>query len=213
MRLALLMLLLTGCGLRSAAGKDGGTGGGSGGGAGGSGGGSESPGTYRYEVAPLDDGADAGRVMAISGPGNNLFAASNFGKVYRSTDGIAFKRVLDLKRDLLSVYVAPDGAVFLSAGSQLGVCRRPPCTTASDFVWAAPPGTAADTSFYGLCGDSSSNVFAVGLTSSFNGDGVVVHHDGTSWSSEKPLGITNVRACWLESSNVVWAAGMGQVTK
>jgi hypothetical protein len=150
--------------------------------------------------------------MAISGPATNLFAASNFGKVYRSTDGTNFTRVLSAGRDLLSVYVAPnDGSVFLASGPDIGVCRTSPCTAVTSFSWIRPAGTDATTSWYALCGDSSSNVYAVGIRD--GAAGVVARFNGGAWTSETPLGINNVRSCWLESSNVLWAAGTEQVTK
>ena len=170
------------------------------------------PGIYDYALAVLDDPVDAGRVMSISGAKDNLFAAAQFGKVYRSTDGINFSRVLLLPRNLLTVFVASDGAVFLSSGDQLGVCRQPPCTDAASFAWSTPSG-ADPATFYGLCGDSSTNVYAVGLTTAFNEPGVVARYTGSGWSSAVPLGINNVRSCWLESSGVLWAAGTEQVTR
>lgn len=177
-------------------------------------GGSGGQGVYDYDLATFDDPVDAGRVMAISGPGNNLFAVAQFGKVFHSTDGLAFNRVMTVPRNLLAVYVAPDdGSVFIASDSQLGVCRTAPCTSAASFVWSTPPGVAATSSFYGLCGDSASNVYAVGLTDDFNNPGIVVKYSGSGWSAQAMLGINNVRSCWLESSNVLWAAGTERVTK
>jgi hypothetical protein len=57
-----------------------------------------------------------------------------------------------------------------------------------------------------LCGDSPTNVFAVGTNWS-SSQGIVNHYDGYGWGGETNVDVSNARGCALQSTNELWIAG------
>jgi hypothetical protein len=205
----------SGGGSSSSGGGAGGSGGGGGtiatGGGIGTGGGTSNGWPYTYETLTLTPSDMHGPIDSISGRSGDIYAAADYGFVYHSTDGVNFTALPNLGNrsvSMLAVYVAPTGDVFLSTGIELGVCHSN-CTQAASYTWRD-----MNARYSALCGDSASNVFAVGASGSNAYDsGSMVRWTGSAWGAETALPIDGARSCWLESSSVLWIGGLMQVAK
>ncbi len=151
-------------------------------------------------------------VLSLSGRDSEVYAVTD-DELFRST-GAAFTDVplTSLGGSLpsmRSLWVAPDGAVFVLAQRELFTCRS-----------GCPAGGAAFTSFVpsltddgvALCGQSSTKVFAVFVNRSTNGVSSLRQYDGATWSPVvNDLALPEPRGCAVMASGAVAITGRGAV--
>jgi hypothetical protein len=185
-------------------------GGGAGGGGGTSatgGGGSSSGSPGGFVFATMSIPADVPTaVVAISGRAGETYAVTG-SRVMHSTGG-AFTEIEGLPdTDFVSLYVAPDGTVFMSTYLSLAVCHDG-CDTAASWAFEAQaPGVTPA----GLCGTSSSDVYAV-IDTGLGATGGVRHWDGLAWSTlSADIGAHYGTGCTVDGNGDLWVAALGGV--
>ncbi|MBX7100798.1 MAG: hypothetical protein K1X89_24000, partial [Myxococcaceae bacterium] len=176
----------------------------SGGGSGGAGGG-QAPWVFASLSLPSTNG---GPIRAISGNANELYVATNSGKLFHRVGTGAFTEVMGLSGGINGMWVSSDGKVFVSRFSTLSVCSSG-CDTASNYV---PTSTVSNEQMLGLCGASASEVYAVGQRDSAN-VGFLWKWNGTMWTKvSNDLGITQPGNCVVASDGTVYIAGRTNIS-
>ena len=128
---------------------------------------------------------------------NNAWAVGNSGTILR-WNGTSWSVVSDILHPVelggpSYNAVWGSGSTVLIGGTS-GILR---CSTGSCANDGAPPGG----NLFGVCGTSTSNVFAVGAA------GRILHYNGTAWTPmTSPTSRTLVRA-WGSGASDVWAVG------
>ncbi len=191
----------------------GGSGGSSGGGSGGSGGGTGGggAGTFSYSALSITSTSSDNSffVRGISGRAGEVYAIASSGHVLRAT-GAGFSEVARPATSGNSIYVAPDGAVFVSFSRQIGHCLSDCATTPANYR-LTQIGFSED--MVAVCGTTSSNVYMVG-----NRDtgviGVLYQWNGTQWSKvSNNLGLSGPHACAINPDGTLFIAGERDVVR
>jgi hypothetical protein len=146
--------------------------------------------------------APFGIIKGLSGhPGGELWAVSDNGRAYRRPVDAGFVEITGFTSGFADVYVAPNGAVFMVSTPRTTRTCLSNCTTQAAFTDYMLP--TANLTVTALCGDSSTNVFAVGKRD-VAGIGVLYRWNGTNWYSlSGSLGVDNPTSCYLRSDGVL----------
>lgn len=195
-------------------GVGGGTGGGTGGGMGGGvGGGTPDAGRnfnlLQFSVLSLPVTGNFGAIVGISGATGDLWAVSDNGHVYHRTDG-GFAEMTGFAQSWTDIYVAPDGAVFISGqGRTMRWCKSN-CTSAAAFDTFDLTTNAS--MLHAVCGTSSSDVYAIAGRDSATG--ILWHYDGTAWTQlSNNLGLNSPRDCYMRPDGVLFISGTRNIVK
>ena len=151
-----------------------------------------------------------GSITGIASAAGELWAVTDNGHVFRRADAGFGELTVTAFASLSDVYVAPDGAVFLSSsGKTLRWCLSN-CNSVAAFSSYDVPNIGA--TLDALCGRSSTDVYAIADRD--QAIGILFHWDGVSWTQlSNNLGVVFPRDCFMRPDGVLFISGTKDIVR
>lgn len=150
--------------------------------------------------------AQTGAITGLGEAAGAIWAASDRGRVYRSTGG-AFQEVLTLNDGsvlyALGMYVAPDGTLFVISTTRLARCASA-CDQAAS--WSYSSIQTADEVLESVCGTSATDVVIVASKGGANTGVAYSWNGGALGSLSSDIGATSPKGCWRSGATLYFAA-------